>query len=98
MKSLTKIHLKYIITILFEKSVTYRILASCIVNQLIGYIIRMSTQIIAYSPIGYLRTDISGIDLASLFQLTHISLSFTLIYFIVPIFIWFYLCLWISSH
>jgi len=32
--------------------------------------------------LGYLRTDISGIDQDSLFHLTHISLSFTVRHFI----------------
>jgi len=47
--------------------------------------------------LGYLRTDISGIDQASSFHLTHISLSFTVISF-TPIFTLFDLyrpkCLW----
>jgi len=47
--------------------------------------------------LGYLRTDISGIDQASSFHLTHISLSNTVISF-TPIFMLFDLCLWISSH
>jgi len=38
--------------------------------------------------LGYLRTDISGIDQASSFHLTHISLSFTVISF-TPIFMLF---------
>jgi len=42
--------------------------------------------------LGYLRTDISGIDQASLLHLTHISLSFTVILF-TPIFILFDLCM-----
>jgi len=41
-----------------------------------------------YSPKGYLRTDISGIDQASSFHITHILLSFTVIS-LTPIFILF---------
>jgi len=45
----------------------------------------------------YLRTDISGINQASLFHIILILLSFTLVSFM-PILILFDLCLWINSH
>jgi len=43
------------------------------------------------------ETDLSGIDQASLFHLTHVSLSFTLTLFMPIIFYLTYKCLWINS-
>jgi len=52
-----------------------------------------------FSLVSYLIQHISGIDQASSFHLTHISLSFTVISF-TPIFMLFdlYKCLWISGN
>jgi len=51
-----------------------------------------------YSPITYYRTDISGIDQALSFHLTHIPLSFTVISFTQFLCYLTCKCLWIRGH